>query len=439
MRSCLFLLIVAFGSQAAQSPSPTQPPLPQPFVVGISPFLEKPAREDVYRGLVRLLVEDLPLNTTLALYDAFHLKSISQATVPNSAAFKSPKTRANQFYPTIRDLKLFLAADHPKPLHPPLDFADAIRLPQFLYFLAERRPVTNSPLAILLVGSPLYQDAKEPAFSMVDGYFPSDGHLLASCDQSVFGVRPQASHTPLLAVHWLYLGDPWLSELHKEKVTRFWTLFLQQRGGRLATFTGDLPTAFRGFREGPAAWPAPAQGWTLDPSQTKIEMLRVERSVQFADWLTRPTLPDAAPLPPSALAGRMKIGIRWKDDIDLDLYATPRHGSETLFFQHPRSPQGYLYKDHRASPGREYEFIEFESPVDIREVEAHVNFYKGSCPDGPRGEVRIEFENTIYSAPFSIPAAEGNLGRSGPDQEAFWTRLPILRILRLAPPTAPAG
>ena len=433
MRSCLFLLLAAFASQAAQGPNPTPAPPPQPLVVGLSPFLERPAREEVYRGLVRLLVEDLPLNTTLALYDAFHLKSISQATVPDRAAFKSPKTRANQFYPTIRDLKLFLAADHPKPLHPHLDFADAIRLPQFLDFLAEQRPATNSPLAILLVGSPLYQDAKEPAFSMVGGYFPSDGHLLASCDQSVFGVRPQANPMPPLGVHWLYFGDPWLNELHQEKVTRFWTLFLQQRAARLATFTGDLPTALRGFGENPAAWPAPVQGWTLDPGQTNIEMLRVERSVQLADWITRQTVPDAAQLPPSARIGRMKIGIRWQDNIDLDLYATPRRGAETLFFQHPRSAQGYLYKDHRASPGREYEFIEFESPVNVREVEAHVNFYKGSCPDGPRGEVRIEFENTIYSAPFLIPAAEGNLGRSGPGQEAFWTRLPILRILRLAP------
>ena len=75
------------------------------------------------------------------------------------------------------------------------------------------------------------------------------------------------------------------------------------------------------------------------------------------------------------------------------LYATPRRDAETLFFQHLRSPEGYYYKDHRSSPGREYEFIEFESPVDIREVEASVNFYKGDCPEGPRGEVRIEFKD----------------------------------------------
>jgi hypothetical protein len=439
MRSCFLLLLPALGLQAAQSPHQTQDLPPQPFVVGISPFLDKSAKDDVYRGLVRLLIEDLPINTTLALYDAFHLKSITQATVPNVAAFKSPKTRANQFYPAIRDLKFFLATDHPKPIHPPLDFAEAIRLPQFLDFLAEHPLATNSPLAILLLGSPLYQDAKEPAFSMIDGYFPSDGHLLASCEQSVFGVRPQANPRPPLAVHWVCFGDPWLSELHKEKVIRFWGLFLQQRAARLATFTGDLPTALRRFRQDPAASPAPSEGWTLDAGQTKIEMVRVGRSVQLADWLTRETLADAAQLPPSTMVGQMKIGIRWKDNIDLDLYATPRRGSETLFFQHPRSPQGYLYKDHRASPGREYEFIEFESPVDIREVEAFVNFYKGSCPEGPRGEVRIEFDRRIYSAPFSIPASEGNLGRSGPDQQAFWTRLPILRVLHLTPPAAPAG
>ena len=113
-------------------------------------------------------------------------------------------------------------------------------------------------------------------------------------------------------------------------------------------------------------------------------MLRVSRGVTMADWLRRDTLPAGAQAPPSIMAGPMKIGIRWKERIDLDLYATPRPGAETLYFEHVRSPEGYYYKDHRSSPGREYEFIEFESPVDVRELEAFVNFYKGSCPGGAR-------------------------------------------------------
>ena len=162
-------------------------------------------------------------------------------------------------------------------------------------------------------------------------------------------------------------------------------------------------------------------------------MLRVSRNVEITDWLTRDTLPATPQGPPTVMVGPMKIGIRWKANIDVDLYATPKPEAETLFFQHPRSREGYYYKDHRSSPGKEYEFIEFESPVDIREVEAFVNFYKGSCPGGPRGEVRIEFDGRIYGAPFAIPAEEGNMGRTGRSQQEFWTRIPVQELLKIAP------
>jgi hypothetical protein len=167
-------------------------------------------------------------------------------------------------------------------------------------------------------------------------------------------------------------------------------------------------------------------------------MLRIGRSVQLADWLTRDNVP-AVQQPPTTRVGPMKIGIRWKDEIDLDLYATPHRGAETLFFQHLRSPEGYYYKDHRFSPGQEYEFIEFETPVDIREVEASINFYQGACPAGPQGEVRIEFEGRIYGGPFSIVAETGNLGRAGRSQQRFWTRVPVQEILKLPPPQERAG
>src|SRR5438552_5026926 len=168
-------------------------------------------------------------------------------------------------------------------------------------------------------------------------------------------------------------------------------------------------------------------------------MLRISRNVDVADWLTGSALSETAQAPPTRMTGPMKIGIRWKPNIDLDLYASPRPGAETLFFQHVRSPEGYYYKDHRSSPGKEYEFIEFESPVDIREMEAWVNFYKGHCPGGPRGEVRIEFDGRIYGATFSIASPEGNQGRSGRSQQDFWTRIPVQEILRIIAATDRAG
>jgi hypothetical protein len=201
----------------------------------------------------------------------------------------------------------------------------------------------------------------------------------------------------------------------------------------LAAFTGDLFTALQSFRRGATSTGTSSKQWAVDAGQTKIEMLRVTRGVEIADWLTGDTA--IAQVPPAVMVGPMKIGIRWKETIDLDLYATPHPGAETLFFEHVRSPEGYYYKDHRSSPGKEYEFIEFESPVNAREVEAFVNFYKGMCPGGARGEVRIEFDGRIYAGPFSIPARQGNLGRSGRSQNEFWARIPVQELLKLVLPT----
>ncbi len=430
MRAFLLILALASTLQAAERARESTPP--QPFVIGISPFLDNAVKDEIYRGVVRLLVQELPLNSSVAIDDAFHLRSITQVQLPNAHVFESPKTRANQFASAIRELKRFLAEEHPRPNGVGLKFDGAIRLPQFFDFLADNRSDTNTSLTVLLIGSPLYQDEKEPEFSMVDGYFPSDGHLVAARDKSIFGITSEPTGACSPVAHWVYFGDPWLNDLYKEKITRFWTLYLERRGGRLATFCGDLPTAVQGFRQGTVPARSSVRHWTLDPTQAKIEMLRMGREVEVADWIQRDSILESAQRPPATMVGRMKIGIRWQNNIDLDLYATPRAQAETLFFQHPRSPEGYYYKDHRSSPGREYEFIEFESPVDIREVEAKVNFYKGSCPRGPRGEVRIEFDGRIYAAPFSIPAPEGNRGRAGESQQEYWARIPVQKILKLS-------
>jgi hypothetical protein len=436
MRLLILVICVALvglsSLKLAASPEASAIETGDGFVAGISPFLDSAVKDTVYRGLVRLMVEDLPLNTQFEIYDAYNLKSITRISIPNSKAFSSPKVRANQFAEAIGELKRFLARDNAKPAGAKPGFEGAIRLPQFCDFLAGNRPRQNQNgiafLPLLLIGSPLYQDSREPGFSMVDGYYPSDAHLRASRDQSVFGLDPGDAASNRLRVCWAYFGDPWMSDLHREKVTRFWALYLERGGGRLASFSADLATATAAFISPEPIPTAASKGWVADPLQTRPEMLRATRDVAQVDWLINAPPAETSP-PPSQLVGPLKIGIRWKENIDLDLYAAARRGAETLFFQHTRSAEGYYFKDHRSSPGHEYEFIEFESPVDARQVMAYVNFYGGSCPGGPRGEVRIEFHNRIYTGTFAIASAEGNQGRSGESQAAFWTRIPVLEIL----------
>src|SRR5215469_7443105 len=113
MRVALLFTFLACTVSAAENPQAAPPPAR--FVIGISPFLDNGVKDEVYRSVVRLVVQDLPLNSTLAVYDAFQLKSITQLALPNSSAFESPKTRANQFASAIHDLKQFLAEAHAKP------------------------------------------------------------------------------------------------------------------------------------------------------------------------------------------------------------------------------------------------------------------------------------------------------------------------------------
>ncbi|HTH48375.1 MAG TPA: hypothetical protein VMB21_12760 [Candidatus Limnocylindria bacterium] len=431
----LGLALVAVGFAPTQGAEASRPEgAPARYLIGLSPFLDKSVKDDVYRRIVGFVLEDMPLGSSLAIYDAYQLQTVMQLEVPKVQAFRSSKTRANQFKEPINKLKGFLAAEHPHPEAAKLDFTQAIRFPQFMDFVGENLAPTDQPVAVIVLGSPLYLDHKEPGFSMMDGYFPSDGHLQVARDRSVFGLKDRAGALANLTVHWGYFGDPWVSAVHQEKINRFWSLYLKGQGARLATFCGDLPTVFDAVRPG-AVQVAETRGqrFELDPTQTKLEMLRITRDVGVADWITRDTVHNAAQRAPSVTVGPMKIGIRWQGNLDLDLYATPSRDAEMLFFEHTRSPEGYYFKDHRSSPQREYEFIEFEAPVDVEQVDARINFFKGEAPDGVGGEVRVEFDGRIYTGHFTLDATHGNEGRTGSHQKPYWVRLDLPAILRLRP------
>ncbi len=429
--SVLFLVFICTVHPDARGGTAMMQARPAHYLIGLSPFLDKAAKNEVYRQIVRLVIQDLPLNSSLAVYDAYHLSTVAAIRVPDVHAFESSRTRVNQFKDALMATRRFLAEDHPAAEVAGMKFDQAVRLPQFLRFIGDNRVETNEPVVVIVLGSPLYLDEKETSFSMVDGYFPSDGHLLAGRERSVYGVKGSEHALQGVDVYFGYFGDPWINDLQREKVGRFWSLYVRMQGGRLATFSGDLPTVLQAARLG--AEPAGNQDapFAVDPAQTKIEMVRVSREIDQTEWITGDLPADVQTRPPSMTVGPMKIGIRWKGNIDLDIYARPTAGAETLFFQHTRSEAGYYYKDHRSSPDREYEFVEFLSPVDISKVEAAVNFYQGQVPTGPSGEVRVEFDGRIYSGHFSIESRHGNQGRGGDDQSAYWATIDIPKLLHL--------
>jgi hypothetical protein len=423
------ICLVSCGCDSAQSASGSTTPTPEAvYVIGVSPFLEKSDKDDVYRRITYLLLEKLPLNSSLRIYDAYHVQSVVRVDIPSLGAFRSGKTRANQFKNEIQTLKSFLAASNTPPLS--TEASRAVQFPQFIRFIADNLAGGSASLRVLVLGNPLYFDDKEPGFSMSRGSFPSDGHLLTTEEQSIFGIKNRAGTLHDVVVHFGYFADPWVSEIHHEKIERFWNLFVRGQGGSFGAFCGDLPTLFASFAQDPSATQR-ASRYEIDPKDNKIEMRRVTREIGLTDWISNENPGNIRTRPPTHETGTLKIGIRWQGDIDLDLYAQPRPGATTLSFRHTTSAEGYYFKDHRSSPLNEYEFIEFEAPVNVRELEAAVNFYDGKFPGGPTGEIRIEFDGGIYVGHFAITADHGNRGRSSNAQREFWRDIDVLSILRL--------
>ncbi|MCP5525810.1 MAG: hypothetical protein H7A47_03270 [Verrucomicrobiales bacterium] len=421
-------LLRSFAGTSAEPPGAARP---VHYVVGLSPFLADADKDPVYRALVGFLLETVPAGSSLWLYDAYHLRTIARIEVPDRRAFHSARTRANQFRDPVLALKQFLAEAPAPPCVERFDFRQAVRLPQFLDFVAANLMRPDREIVVLVLGSPLYLDAKEPGFSMVDGFFPSDGHLGAPRETSVYSLQQREHALAGVTVHFGWFGDPWVTEVHRDRILRFWTLYVGGQEARLGAFSGDLATVLNAVRDGAIPAADRRSAFAIDPAQSKVEMLRLTREVGADDWITRDELPDASPPPPTSEVGLMKIGIRWRRHVDLDLYARPRPGAETLFFEHTRSPDGFYFKDYRSSPEGDYEFIEFRTPVSVREVEAWINFYDGEAPGGLQGEVRIEFGGRVYAGDFALLAEHGNHGRAGRTQGDFWSPLDVPAILGL--------
>lgn len=432
MRSFLKLSCVV-GSVLIMVACNRSPDLPdsrhQQVIVGLSPYMTDSAKEEVYQRLIKLVLETMPLNSSIAVYDAFANQSITKFEIPNSSAFRKTRTRINQFEHSLNELRSFLleGSESSTPSHASSK-SFHIRFPQWTQFISRNVIRPDSDTYVVVLGSPFYEDERESGFSMKDGYFPSDAHLSVSREVSIYGL--QGHETDLNAVHvfWGFFNDDWISAVHQEKVSRFWSLFTSGQGGVLEVFCQDIPTVFDQLTK-PDAKQSPSKSFSIDPSQGRVEMLRIKRDIGSSDWITT-TLPEHRKIaPPLRNEGPLKIGIRWNGDMDLDLYSRAREGGETLFFENTECDDGYYYKDHRASPDREYEFIEFDQPVQLDQVRAWVNLFEGQLSRSPVFEVRLEFENQIYVTQMSIDSKSGNRGRTGSEQNHCWVEIDIPGVM----------
>ena len=109
----MWVAIVAMALEfrwAAAVPTPSAADVPPArFVIGLSPFLEKGVKDDVFRKVAGFVLEGMPVGSSLGIYDAYRLQTVATVTIPEAKVFRSGRTRANQFKDDLNRLKRFLA------------------------------------------------------------------------------------------------------------------------------------------------------------------------------------------------------------------------------------------------------------------------------------------------------------------------------------------
>lgn len=375
------------------------------LVVVLSPYQSPQAAQAQVKTVLQFLTA-LPPAGSAKLMDGDSLQTIADFRVPENPAYNGVKARLKVNGQAVASLLAFA-----KRAHAPLSdtaprVVQAVNLPQVLRHIAQNLP-HDAPLDVVVLGSPLYDAAQEPEFSMAEGLVPADGHLQTTRSKTPFGVD-DAHALQAIRLHLAYADEGvFMTDQHRYVVERFWSLFLSVQGGALVSFTADLPSLFERVQSGA---PAPQHHFELEQTD-KLDMLRLRRAKLSQSLYERPLSRLFLPKSQIGQADHVEIGINWDcARCDLDLYARPFPGAEVLYFGRNQTPQGEHVKDFMSAPQGQnsYETVFFTTPVDLNALDIVVNFYQGSAPAGVHGTLRLSANGQTYAQAFTLAATTGN-------------------------------
>lgn len=390
----------------------------------------------------------IPAGDNIRIMNGFDRKTYVKFVIPSGKAYKYPKVRKKQFKSQLLTLE--------KGVNSLLIDSDAeprVLLPQFLAHLSTEVFANDlgedDKVNVIIYGDALYHDQREPAFNMLNGFFPSDGHIRESQKRSIFGTLEKRNKLKNFYVHFVHSNqyDDWLSDLHKNRIERFWGLYLAAMGGQLVTFSPDLSATLDRFLV--SGMNAQKQ-YSYDQSANKVEMLKVWRE-QRTRSTTQIGVDESLDRPPSCLsddiqvneippvedeASNVIVGIRWSTDdclsCDLDLYATVGSG-KWLYYRNKEENFGQYFKDFQSATNLHgLEFVQITDKVKFSDIKAMVNFYSGKAKKSAKGVIRVCFNGNTYEKNFEIEAASGNKGKDINEVSSgskFWNVVNIPSVL----------
>ncbi len=417
--------------------------------VGLSPYQNPDAAKIQVQKVIRFMAESLGPGESCYVFDAFNLSTLGTFSVPDKKSFSHPKARlAMNKKLVVGLLKFAKKATRPDGK---VSVSGAVLLPKALRFVSGR--YSGKETSVIILGSPIFDDPKDPGFTMADGRVPNDTHFTKNLGETPFGVAGQDQALAQFRVHLGFPDRSWVRDTtHEFYVKRFWTLFIENQGGQLGAFTDDLPTLFDNFM---ANSQVQVNDYQLEVGGEELKMVlrqppevqeeKTEIPVAKEEVSIYDRLVSTQPVSISQIekASDVMIGVSWKCRCDLDVYARPSPDSETLYFGHKRSKEGRYFKDFMNSPRNTngFETIAFDIPINLKDLLLVVNLYSGSISSSVEGEIRIAFNGKTYANSFKIQARQGNSGhgrhntiRKRKAANANWTVIDPMKIVTLINP-----
>jgi hypothetical protein len=454
--SLSWALIHAPAARAEDSPKGSN------YVIFCSPSIPEAKREQLFKEFSYFALGGtgkgndaefgMKPNDTLQLFDAWTLQSLLPRTFVMPAAAKTPKSRFKATEEVRAAFGKFLkekpADDQP------------VDIPKLISCYKQ---MVDAPGArVLIIGSPLYHD-DVPGHDMRQGWL-SDGYFKQPLSVTAFSTEGRENSLRGNKFFFCTVSDDIYGtenkNAHMEGVKRFWTLFFNQSGGKLVGYQADInsgfanltkddlnelgpykidpedksmvvrknkPTLQQETRSSPPATSinkeTEAQKATTESLQNTIsqgDTSAPDITSSEYDWLTK----DPATWNPERDGAKLKnkntrLGLLWKTgpengkDADLDIYVKPKGAPDELYYNNRTTSSGVHYKDFsnpNASNG--YELVNLNSNIAPEDLDIWVNAFNGTSPKGFSGEVRILYLGKLIAIPFTIPATNGNHGKS---------------------------
>ncbi len=468
MKSQTLLFLAAFTSALAIQSATADNRI---YIVATAEGLPQPKGEEVLRASVDLLLKSASPGDRVQFLDAPRATRLADLTVPSGTARERANSR--DFAGKLQAVKSLLNTASPG--DPRL--VGQLRLAQLLDAICRVRKA-DEPITLIVIGSPVFTtvSAAETAFNFDGGLVPSDGMVLASSDQSLFGTADRKQQARGITVHWITPDDKWgVSEMHRQALLRFWTLFCQEQGAHLASFSPDTLTVFSQAVQGHdralmVVSPIPTDnGLTMrpppafrrqetpatQPPAVTVPAQSAPISIPAASTRPNPTLTVQKPAGPAissltlsalpqAKHGHIGIAALWSladtsADTDVDLYVSSDSGRvPEVHWRCARSGDATYYRDIRQpTPSANgdwktsWEYVEVAHD-ELERVSVWLNLFKSSSPRPVAGIIRLQWRGQTVDHPFAFRTNRGNgaadINFPARTSSPYWVRIDVLEL-----------